>query len=76
MTTSGRKLTDLELDVRVRERLLASGAITAEDIDAHTSTLPDLEEQYEALPFEQPALAAGAGARMEHVSTATDEGLE
>ncbi|AKT43367.1 hypothetical protein [Chondromyces crocatus] len=83
MTTSERKLTDLQLDTRVRERLLASGAITAADIEAYTAGLADVEAQAESIPFEQPALSSGFSApRVEAavVSTASvvsaDDGVE
>ena len=76
MSTAGRKLTDLELDMRVRERLLASGAIKPEEIEAYTAALPDLEAQAETMPFDQPALGAGSGGHRAEISTSIDEGLE
>ncbi|EYF05860.1 Hypothetical protein CAP_2861 [Chondromyces apiculatus DSM 436] len=60
----------------MRERLLAAGTIAAEDIDAHTAGLPDLEGQLESLPFEQPALSAGGGVTRGETLTSTDDGLE
>ncbi|WP_437673274.1 hypothetical protein [Sorangium sp. So ce131] len=50
------KLTELDLDRRVRERLLASGRLSAETIEGHLSSLPDLEEQSESMAIDQPAL--------------------
>jgi len=58
--TDKRKLTDLELDQRVRERLLASGAIKPEEIEAYQAGLPDLESQAETVPYDQPALGGAS----------------
>jgi hypothetical protein len=69
------KLTELELDRRVRERLLASGALGAETIEGYLASLPDLEEQAEALAIDQPALGASTqGPRVE--PALDDEGSE
>lgn len=79
MTTDKRKLSDLELDQRVRERLLASGAIKAEDIEAYHASLPDLDAQAETVPYDQPAVGASRGGGMiEHHDDDDDdsEGLE
>ncbi|WP_437895051.1 hypothetical protein [Sorangium sp. So ce124] len=60
------KLTELQLDRRVRERLLASGTLSAGTIEAHLAGLPDLEEQAEGIAVDQPALGASAqGSRVE-----------
>jgi hypothetical protein len=81
MTTDKRKLTDLELDQRVRDRLLASGAITAEEIAAYQAGLQDVESQSEIVPYDQPAVGASRGGGMvEHLADDDDdddgEGLE
>ncbi len=77
MTTDKRKLSDLELDQRVRERLLASGAIKAEDIEAYHAGLPDLEGQADIVPYDQPALGASRGGSIiEHHDDDDGEGLE
>ncbi len=44
-------------DLRVRERLLASGALDPKTVERYLAELPDLEGVAEALPFEQPALS-------------------
>jgi hypothetical protein len=43
-------------DLRVRERLLASGTLDPKVIERYLAELPDLEGVAEALPFDQPAL--------------------
>ncbi len=69
------KLTELDLDRRVRERLLASGTLSAATIEAHLASLPDLEAQSESLAIDQPALGASThGARVE--PELDDEGSE
>jgi hypothetical protein len=44
-------------DLRVRERLLASGQLDPKAVERYLAELPDLEGHAEALPFEQPALS-------------------
>ncbi|WP_437315324.1 hypothetical protein [Sorangium sp. So ce385] len=56
------KLTELQLDRRVRERLLASGTLGATTIEAHLASLPDVEEQAETIAVDQPALGGAAHA--------------
>lgn len=69
------KLTELQLDRRVRERLLASGTLSAATIEAHLASLLDQEEQAEAIAVDQPALGASAhGSRVE--PELDDEGSE
>lgn len=48
-------------DLRVRERLLASGALEPKFVEKYLADLPDLEAHAERLPYEQPALG-GPGA--------------
>ncbi len=43
-------------DVRVRERLMARGIVTADEVAMHLSALTDREDACEALDLEQPAL--------------------
>ena len=47
----------LELDLRVRERMLVSGALEAASLDKHLAALPDLAAQCEPLGIPQPALS-------------------
>ncbi len=70
--TEKRKLTGLELDQRVRERLLANGTITPEEIDAYQAGLPDLESQAETVPYDQPALG-GASRHQSMVELPVDD---
>lgn len=56
------KLTELDLDRRVRERLLASGTLSAATIESHFASLPDLEEQAEGIAIDQPALGGSTHA--------------
>jgi hypothetical protein len=49
---------DLKFDVRVRERLLASGVISETEVNQHLESLPDLEAQAVDLTVKQPALQA------------------
>ncbi len=53
--------TDWDLDLRVRERHLASGALDQSTIDRYLTALPDREAESEALPFEQPAIGRPQG---------------
>lgn len=50
------KTPEQYLDVRVRERLVASGVLDARTIEAHLAELPDLEANAEAIEIDQPAL--------------------
>ncbi len=47
-------------DVRVRERMLRAGRITAEDVSRVLEALPDLETSIESVPLNQPALDVAA----------------
>ena len=44
-------------DMRVRERLLASGALDAKTVERYLAELPDLDGHAETLAVEQPALS-------------------
>jgi hypothetical protein len=48
-------------DLRVRERMLASGALDPKTLERFLTELPDLEGHYESLPFDQPALGRSGG---------------
>ncbi len=53
---STRTVNPWELDLRVRERNLASGLITDKDIEKHVTTLVDLAAETEKFATSQPAL--------------------
>ena len=50
------KTPDQHLDVRVRDRLIASGILDAKVLETHLAELPDLEARADSIPIEQPAL--------------------
>lgn len=56
-----KKLTAWDVDLRVRERNLASGALDPKALERYLAELPDLEGHADALPFEQPALGRSSG---------------
>ena len=56
-----KKPTAWDLDLRVRERNLASGMLDPKALERHLAELPDLEAYAETLPFEQPALGRSGG---------------
>jgi hypothetical protein len=56
MMKADKKQAAWMYDLRVRERLLASGALDPKTVERYLAELPDLEGYAEALPFEQPAL--------------------
>jgi hypothetical protein len=70
------KLNELDLDLRVRDRLMASGALKPEAIEGYLAGLPDVEAHCEAMAIDQPAL--GSGSHSSRVEPALDdnEGLE
>lgn len=53
---------NFKLDVRVRERMLARGQITEDEIKKHLDALPDAEQQGESIQQPQPALGSSPGA--------------
>ena len=53
------KMTDADLDKRVRERLLANGKLEPKTLERHLAELPDLDGLAETIPYEQPALSDG-----------------
>lgn len=48
------------MDIRIRERSLKAGRITAADIDKYMKQLPDLQENVEPVTISQPAAASAA----------------
>jgi hypothetical protein len=50
--------TEFRFDVRIRQRMLNKGLITPEQVEQHEKALPDLEQQCEVIPLEQPARVA------------------
>jgi len=44
------------LDIRLRDRLIASGRLDPKTLEEHLTKLPDLEAQGEAIPVSQPAI--------------------
>lgn len=55
------RMTAQDLDLRVRDRHLTSGALEPKAVERYLSELPDLEGQAESLPIDQPALSGGHG---------------
>ena len=69
-------LTELELDLRVRDRLVASGALKPDALEAYLAGLPDMAPQAEAMGIDQPALGpAPQGSRIEP-ALGNGEGIE
>jgi hypothetical protein len=58
-TQSKAKFGPHELDVRVRERFLASGALDAKVLEKHLAELKDVSANAEALDLRQPAVLGG-----------------
>lgn len=50
------ELSPVHLDIRVRERYLQSGVLNQKVIDQYIASLPDVEDQGEAIDIPQPAL--------------------
>ncbi len=70
------KLTELELDLRVRERLMASGVLKAEAVEAYLAGLPDMASQAESMGIDQPALGHGSHGSRHEPALDDDEGVE
>jgi Rad3-related DNA helicase len=51
------KTPEQHLDVRVRDRLIASGTLDPKVLETHLAELPDLDARAETIPIEQPALS-------------------
>lgn len=47
-------------DLRVRERLITSGALDPKAVERYLAELPDLEAHAENLAIEQPAIGDGS----------------
>ena len=63
-TKTGKKIDTFgpnTLDVRVRERFLASGQLDPKALEKHLGELPDAGERGEGIELQQPALFGGAG---------------
>jgi hypothetical protein len=56
MKADKSKTPEHHLDVRVRDRLLASGVLDAKVVETHIAELPDLEAHAETILIDQPAL--------------------
>lgn len=50
------KITAFDLDLRVRDRNLASGILEQKFVDKQIADLPDLESHAETIDVPQPAL--------------------
>lgn len=51
-----KKLPEYYFDVRVRDRLLASGVLEAKVLEQHLAELIDLDASAESVGIDQPAL--------------------
>jgi hypothetical protein len=58
MKAEKTKIAAGDLDLRVRARHLASGALDAKVVDRYLADLPDLEAQSETIDAPQPALGS------------------
>jgi hypothetical protein len=47
---------DFRFDIRIRDRMVAAGNITKEEVEARLSSLKDVEPESELVELEQPAL--------------------
>ncbi len=50
---------NLKYDVRVRERLVAKGVLSEDDVTKYLEALPDVAAESEAVDLSQPAIAGG-----------------
>ena len=55
--TMNNKINPWDLDIRVRDRNLKSGMLTAKDIEKVTSALVDVADQSDTTTLPQPAIA-------------------
>jgi hypothetical protein len=51
------KLPDYYFDIRVRDRLVASGVLDPKVLEQHIAELSDLDSQAETIGIDQPALS-------------------
>jgi hypothetical protein len=56
-----KKLNAWDLDLRVRDRQLASGSLDPKVLERYLAELPDLDGLADSIPFEQPALGRSSG---------------
>jgi hypothetical protein len=54
---SQKTMSAFDLDIRVRDRHLKSGALSEKDVEKFLSALPDLADAAEPVSLAQPALA-------------------
>lgn len=57
MKSEKAKLAEFYLDVRVRDRLVASGTLDPKLVEQHVTELVDLEANAITIDIDQPALA-------------------
>jgi hypothetical protein len=50
--------TEFRFDVRIRQRMIDKGLLTPEQVEQYEKGLPDLEQQCEVIPLEQPVRVA------------------
>ena len=55
---SDKKQPAWTYDLRVRARLLQSGALDPKTIERYLAELPDLDGYAETIPFDQPAVTS------------------
>lgn len=60
MKTDKSRASAWQFDLRVRERLLASGALDPKAVEQYLAELPDLEGEAESLGLDQPALSGSS----------------
>lgn len=60
-TPATKPLNPWDLDIRVRERNLRTGAVTEKDLEKMRASLPDLEDQVESVTLPQPAIGGREG---------------
>jgi hypothetical protein len=65
-----------QMDVRVRERNLKSGALTEKDLEKHLAGLTDLADQAEPFATAQPALAQSAAAAVSAMDDESESDLD
>lgn len=70
------KAAGLELDRRVRSRLLASGSLDAAAVEAYLAALPDLADHAEVIPIDQPALCDASHGGIDADMDGDEEGFE
>ncbi len=56
MKSDKSKIPEHYFDIRVRDRLVASGVLDAKAVETHVAELPDLDAEVENVLIDQPAL--------------------